>query len=144
MSTYGVAPPVYDNRPLTDREQAQLQRLLSDPISFPPEFKNWIVRSLEISDVALNMTNVVGLTKTLGLDKGMTGTLGILATGTCVLFAGTTLPPEVLLCNGAVYNTSVYPNLFNVIGYTYGGSGSTFQVPNIAAPVTGTKWVIVT
>jgi len=143
-NSYGVAPPSLDNRPLSDREQAQLQRLLSDPLSFPPEFKNWIIRSLEISDVALGMSNVIGLTKVLGLDLGMTGTIGILNTGCCLVFAGTGVPTDGLLCDGAAYDTTAYPNLFKAIGYAYGGAGSVFHVPNIPAPVAGTKWVIVT
>jgi microcystin-dependent protein len=40
------------------------------------------------------------------------------------------LPPNYLLCNGAVYQTTNYPQLFNLIGYTYGGSGINFCVPN--------------
>lgn len=35
-----------------------------------------------------------------------------------------------LLCNGASYSTTDYPNLFAVIGYTFGGSDSQFNVPN--------------
>lgn len=40
------------------------------------------------------------------------------------------LPPNYLLCNGAVYQTTNYPLLFDLIGYTYGGSGINFCVPN--------------
>ena len=39
-------------------------------------------------------------------------------------------PAGWLLCDGTTYNTAEYPNLFQVIGYTYGGSGVTFKVPN--------------
>ena len=35
-----------------------------------------------------------------------------------------------LLCDGTSYSVSDYPNLFNVIGYTFGGSGDNFNVPN--------------
>ena len=35
-----------------------------------------------------------------------------------------------LLCNGASYLTTDYPDLFSVIGYTFGGSNSQFNVPN--------------
>ena len=35
-----------------------------------------------------------------------------------------------LLCNGASYSTTTYANLFAIIGYTYGGSGANFNVPN--------------
>jgi hypothetical protein len=40
------------------------------------------------------------------------------------------LAPNYLLCDGASYPTSGYPYLFNIIGYTYGGSGDNFNVPN--------------
>lgn len=40
------------------------------------------------------------------------------------------LPLNFLLCDGASYATADYPNLFNIIGYTYGGSGDNFNVPN--------------
>jgi len=136
--------PNTSNRPLNDREKRLQQRLFSDTLNFPTEFKSWHVRSLETSDVALLMTNVVGLTTTLGLDAGQTGTLSILNTGACVLYAGTDMPTGTLLCNGAVYDTSAYPELFKVIAYTFGGSGATFQVPNITAPGAGLKYVIVT
>lgn len=51
-------------------------------------------------------------------------------TGIVVPFAGQVAPVGWLLCDGKNYNTAEYPNLFQVIGYTYGGSGSTFKVPD--------------
>ena len=38
-------------------------------------------------------------------------------------------PPGFLVCNGDTFGKSIYPELFAVIGYTYGGSGEYFQVP---------------
>lgn len=35
-----------------------------------------------------------------------------------------------LLCDGGVYDVEDYPELFEAIGYTFGGSGSAFNVPN--------------
>ena len=35
-----------------------------------------------------------------------------------------------LLCDGTSYSTTDYPNLFAVIGYTFGGSENNFRVPN--------------
>ena len=35
-----------------------------------------------------------------------------------------------LLCDGASYSTTDYPELFAVIGYTFGGSEDNFNVPN--------------
>lgn len=141
MSNIGLADPRSDNRPLSDQELQLMQRLFSDPLSIPMVFKTWMVNWLEISDIKLSMAAVIGLTTTLGLDPGMSGALGMLSTASCILYAGTDLPDNTLLANGAVYNTSSYPELASKLG----ASGSmTFAVPNIPAPVAGTKWVIVT
>ena len=40
-------------------------------------------------------------------------------------------PTHYLLCNGQSVSTTVYASLFNVIGYSYGGSGGSFNVPNL-------------
>tara|TARA_Y100001978_G_scaffold197460_1_gene208374 strand:+ start:15 stop:719 length:705 start_codon:yes stop_codon:yes gene_type:complete len=47
-------------------------------------------------------------------------------------FAEDVIPAGVraLVRDGAEYNTADYPELFNVIGYTYGGSGGVFNVPD--------------
>jgi microcystin-dependent protein len=55
----------------------------------------------------------------------------LVPTGTVVPFAGEIQPGGWLLCNGASYNSSDYFTLFTIIGYKYGGSGSTFYVPNL-------------
>ena len=140
----GLADPRLDNRPLSEQEQQLMQRMFSDPLSIPMVFRTWLVNWLEISDIKLPMSATIGLTTALGLDPGMSGALGMLQTGTCVLWAGTALPDNTLLCDGALYDTGAQADLFKAIGYTFGGSGPNFQVPNIAAPVVNTKWVIVT
>ncbi len=47
-------------------------------------------------------------------------------------FSGTGSPAtgEWIPCDGASYSTALYPDLFAAIGYTYGGSGAHFNVPN--------------
>ena len=52
--------------------------------------------------------------------------------GMVVQFAGAAskVPPHWLLCDGSEYDCSAYPNLFNAIGYKYGGSGGKFKVPD--------------
>jgi len=40
------------------------------------------------------------------------------------------LPPNYILCDGSGYLLSAYPDLFNLIGYKYGGGGAYFVVPN--------------
>lgn len=51
-------------------------------------------------------------------------------TGTITMYGGATAPSGWLFCDGSSYSTSTYNSLFNVIGYSYGGSGSLFSVPN--------------
>jgi microcystin-dependent protein len=44
-----------------------------------------------------------------------------------------TIPPGYIPCDGTLYNTFSYVDLFAVIGHTYGSSGGTFNVPNFNA-----------
>ena len=51
--------------------------------------------------------------------------------GTIIQTAAVTIPDGWLVCDGASILKAIYLNLFNAIGYTYGGSGSNFNVPDI-------------
>ena len=51
--------------------------------------------------------------------------------GEIQISATTIIPPWKLLCDGAEYDIAQYPDLFAAIGYTFGGSGSKFRVPNL-------------
>lgn len=57
--------------------------------------------------------------------------------GTIRLFAGSYAPTNWALCQGQSLSVAQYPNLFAVIGYAYGGSGASFNLPDLrnAAPV---------
>lgn len=46
-------------------------------------------------------------------------------------FSGQTAPNGYLLCNGASYKVADYPDLYAVIGNTYGGDTENFNVPNL-------------
>lgn len=50
-------------------------------------------------------------------------------------FAGTVAPTGFLFCDGSQYGTAAYSGLFAAIGYTYGGSGGTFSVPDLRGRV---------
>lgn len=50
--------------------------------------------------------------------------------GTVLSFAGQTAPRGFLLCDGASYPTTEYPDLYAVIGNTYGGDTENFNVPD--------------
>lgn len=51
--------------------------------------------------------------------------------GTFFHFCGDTVPDGSLLCDGASYDTDDYPFLFEAIGYIWGGSGDSFNVPDM-------------
>jgi microcystin-dependent protein len=60
----------------------------------------------------------------------------VLPVGSIIDFAGTAAPTSYLVCDGSSYDTGVYAALFSVIGYTWGGSGANFNVPNLQGFVT--------
>lgn len=51
--------------------------------------------------------------------------------GTVASYAGTSIPVGWLQCSGQSLSTTSYPSLFTAIGYTYGGSGGSFNVPDL-------------
>ena len=51
--------------------------------------------------------------------------------GTVLSYAGQVAPYGYLLCDGASYLVKDYPDLYAVIGNTYGGDSTNFNVPNL-------------
>lgn len=51
--------------------------------------------------------------------------------GMMLPFGGSTAPDGYLMCDGDSYTTDDYPELFAVIGHTFGGTGDDFNVPNM-------------
>jgi hypothetical protein len=51
--------------------------------------------------------------------------------GTIFYTAAAAAPTGYLICDGTSKLKSLYPDLFDAIGYTYGGSGSSFHVPDL-------------
>ena len=68
-----------------------------------------------------------------GGELDVDGDLGGVPVGMILPFAGPTVPAGYLLCNGSAVGRETYPELFTVIGTTYGsGDGSTtFNLPNL-------------
>ena len=58
--------------------------------------------------------------------------------GSVLMYASNSIPTtqtisgvnDFLLCDGSSYSTSTYSDLYSVIGTTFGGSGSNFNVPD--------------
>ena len=62
--------------------------------------------------------------------------VALVPVGTILPFAGTAIPPGYLLCDGSEKQRAVYPELFGVIGYTYGDPSfllgtATFRLPDL-------------
>lgn len=51
-------------------------------------------------------------------------------TGALLMWPTATAPTGYLLCNGASVSTTTYAALFAIVGYTFGGSGASFTLPN--------------
>ena len=51
--------------------------------------------------------------------------------GLVIPYAAAAAPSGFLLCDGTQYPTATYPDLFAAIGYTFGGSGANFNVPDM-------------
>ncbi len=64
-----------------------------------------------------------GTAELLGVDMSPTGSV--------TAFAGSTAPTGWLLCYGQAVSTTTYAALFAIIGYTYGGSGASFWMPDM-------------
>jgi microcystin-dependent protein len=59
--------------------------------------------------------------------------VGFRVVGEIKMICTNTTVPNYLNCDGSSYPTAAYPALFTAIGYAYGGSGATFNVPNFAS-----------
>jgi microcystin-dependent protein len=53
------------------------------------------------------------------------------STGLIIPWGSAVIPSGFLECNGQSVSTSTYAALFAVIAYTYGGSGASFNVPDL-------------
>ena len=57
--------------------------------------------------------------------------ISYVAVGTIFSYAGKTVPETFMLCDGRSLDKTEYEELFNVIGYTFGGSGESFMLPDL-------------
>ncbi len=76
---------------------------------------------------------VQGNTATPGADNtwSVISGAGTIMPGTMLDFGGDTAPAGYLVCNGQSVSTTTYAALFAAIGYIWGGSGGSFNVPNL-------------
>lgn len=61
-----------------------------------------------------------------------TGSVSFYSPGLMSLYAGSSAPAGWLLCDGSSVAVATYQDLFNKVGYTYGGAGANFNLPNLS------------
>jgi len=59
----------------------------------------------------------------------------VVITGQIILFAGAGVPAGYLVCDGSLQLVATYPALQAVIGYTFGGAGPNFALPDLRGRV---------
>lgn len=83
-----------------------------------------------LSVSAAGTTTVTGVLD-VSEDIRKSGASILAPAGSMTMFAGSSAPVGYVLCDGSSYSTTTYADLFAVIGYTYGGAGATFAVPDL-------------
>jgi hypothetical protein len=73
------------------------------------------------------ITGIVSTSSVTDLSGGYLST----PPGTVITVAASTAPTGYLKANGASLSTTTYAALFAAIGYTFGGSGSSFTLPDL-------------
>lgn len=88
-----------------------------------------------VNDEVLNITTDISNINTAITDlQNQIDTLNnsiVRITGSIFISVSSITPPYSLYCDGSSYLVEDYQNLFNVIGYAYGGSGNNFNIPNM-------------
>lgn len=84
-----------------------------------------VARFATVEEVENGTRNDVAVTP-FSLGEGYTGN----PAGTVITFAGGIAPDGYFECDGRSLNASTYPELFNAIGYRYGGSNGVFNIPD--------------
>jgi len=101
----------------------------------------WIIKALKTSFSAVLTDEVnaaaASASTAIAAAEAVAGVTYIQAgrAGEIIAFGGTVAPSGFVLCDGAIYERSLYPALFAVIGTTYQGAsnptGTQFRVPQL-------------
>ena len=67
------------------------------------------------------------------LDAGAVSVL--MPSGSLMPYAGSSAPTGFLICDGSAKNTTTEASLFAILQYNYGGSGTSFNIPDLRGRV---------
>jgi microcystin-dependent protein len=112
----------------TGTTQTLTNKTIVSPIISTPTINAGVSGALSISSTEIG--HLDGVTSSIQTQIN-TNT----PTGMIVIHSGSTAPTGWLLCDGASYALATYSTLFSTIGYTFGGSGSAFAVPNLKGKI---------
>lgn len=95
-------------------------------------------------DVAVGGSVAVAVDAAIAGNLTVSGSTNIVPLGSVIAYATIFAPSGFLACNGQAVSRGTYAALFALIGTTFGsGDGATtFNLPNIANPITGVIYVI--
>ena len=110
-----------------------------------PNFRGTLTSSTG-GNISLTNTNSYLSVPTISGNPNFTGVptiqsgnvksvISVVRVGEIKMFISNTVPNSniYLKCDGSLYLVADYTVLFNIIGYTYGGSGDYFAVPNFSS-----------
>jgi len=85
----------------------------------------------------LSVPTIIGNPNFTGVPTIQTGAvksiISVVKVGEIKMFISNTVPNNFLKCDGSLFLVADYTDLFNIIGYTYGGSGAYFAVPDFSS-----------
>ena len=141
--TTGIITPDIDSVAAPDLVGTNFTSLPSGQlVGALPAINGSAITSLSSSNLTGNLPALNGSSLTSLTSANLTGALpaidgsnltGIAGTpaGVVIYHAANTAPTGFIKANGASISTSTYSDLFAVIGYTFGGSGGSFNVPDL-------------
>ena len=131
LSTAGTERAVVDDNGITIQAQGDIRLADSDS-------SNWVAlqaASAIGSNVTFTLPSADGsdgqMLKTNGSGTLSFTTVQGVPSGAVFCLAVSAVPADYLECNGQSVSKTTYAALFAVIGETYGGSGSNFNVPDL-------------
>lgn len=116
-----------DEKSITENSSNELQTVgVINQNDLTTAVKTWKGTLAQYNALGSHSTDTVYIITDDGSD-------GVIVPGLIMPYAGTTVPPGYLLCDGSAISRTTYANLFAAIGTTYGaGDGNTtFNLPSL-------------
>jgi microcystin-dependent protein len=112
-----------------------LENRLSNFASPPVHTGDLIVERDETVNGNLTVNNDLNSTNYYASGNFYLHNFVLIPAGTIIQFAGISVPGGWLNCDGTLISVVSYADLFDAIGYTYGGSEEYFRVPDMRGRV---------